>query len=269
MKSVVTLQWLLDNIDNPNLILLYSNLGDQNHTEAYIPKSRLFDIKNVFSNLESPFPNTLPTPEYFQEKCREIGVNKDSIIVVYDAKKNFSAPRVWWLFKTMGHQNVAVLNGGLQAWENTGLNLSKTLNNNFEKGNFKANFKADKVKDIHFIKNNLTKQSVLVVDARSSDRFNAVVAEPRKGLRNGNIPNSINIPYLRVLNDDGTFKSVTELKDVFKEIPQNKPLVFSCGSGVTACILFLAAQRVLNNKLSVYDGSWTEWGTLVKEESGI
>ena len=265
MKAIVSTAWLKENLDHPKLVILYSNLGDQ-ETPNYIPNSRLFDIKNTFSNLESEFPNTFPIATSFQEKCQEIGIHNDSVIVVYDARNTFSSPRVWWLFKTMGHQNVAVLNGGLQAWKNKSYPTTKTLVFAHKKGDFFANLKPQSVKNIDFIQQNLTTQQSLIIDARSADRFNGLVPEARKGLRSGHIPNSINIPYQKVLSD-GKFKSVAELKEIFKNIPEHKPLVFSCGSGVTACVVLLAAQQVIENKMAIYDGSWTEWGTLIKDKS--
>jgi len=261
MKSIVSIEWLKENIDDPNLVILYSNLGDKKRPQQYIPKSRLFDIKNTFSNVDGDFPNTFPSAVQFQDNCQKLGINNNSIIVVYDGRNTFSSPRVWWLFKTMGHQKVAVLNGGLQAWENKSHPTNKTIVVTHEKGDFLANLKSSPVKNFDFIKQNLTAQESLIIDARSADRFNGLVPESRKGLRSGHIPNSINIPYQEVLTD-GKFKSVAKLKDIFKNIPQKKSLVFSCGSGVTACVVLLAAQQVIENKMAIYDGSWTEWGTL-------
>lgn len=261
MKSIVSTEWLKENIDNPNLVVLYSNLGDKTSPTQYIPKSRLFDIKNVFSDTSSNFPNTFPSAAQFEQNCQEIGINKDSVIVVYDSRNTFSSPRVWWLFKTMGHQNVAILNGGLQAWGKAQFTSSKTLTTTFTKGNFHAHLHENSVKKFDFVKQNLITQESLIIDARSADRFLGKIPESRKGLRSGHIPKSINLPYQNVLYE-GKFKTISELKDIFKNIPKQKPFVFTCGSGVTACVILLAAQHVLENEMSIYDGSWTEWGTL-------
>ncbi len=264
MKSIVSIEWLKENLENPKLVVLYSNLGDKKAPTHYIKNSRLFDIKNTFSNLESNFPNTLPSPELFQKNCQQLGINNDHIVVVYDHRNMVSSPRVWWLFKTMGFHNVAVLNGGLQAWEESKFTVSKTLTNQFKNGNFKAHFNSCSVQYFEKIKQNISQQKLTVIDARSADRFDGIIAEPRKGLRSGNIPNSINLPYTTVL-ENGFFKSEYQLKQIFKAIPTQNPMVFTCGSGVTACVILLAAHQVLKNKLSIYDGSWTEWGTLFKD----
>ncbi len=261
MKSIVSIKWLKENLEHPNLVVLYSNLGDKITPTQYIPKSKLFDIKKVFSNTSSTFPNTFPAPDDFQKKCSAIGINKDSIIVVYDSRNTFSSPRVWWMFKTMGHKNITVLDGGLTNWITNDFSTQTNLTTSFEQGNFESDCNEDGIKLFEFIQQNIQTQTALVIDARSNDRFTGITPETRVGLRSGHIPNAINIPYTTVL-DNGKFKSTTALQEIFKNIPTQKKLVFSCGSGVTACVVLLAAQQVLKNEMAIYDGSWTEWATL-------
>ena len=210
------------------------------------------------------FPNTFPSIEKFENSCENLGINNSSIIVVYDALGVFSSARVWWMFKTFGHEKVYLLNGGLPDWINNKFPIEKLQKNIFKKGTFKAILKPDNIWNFTSITTNILEKKGLVVDARSKERFQGLVAETRTGLRSGNIPNSINITYLDVL-DNGKFKSKEKLKIVFSQIKSNQPLVFTCGSGITACIILLASKLVLNNKKSIYDGSWTEFGTLFKE----
>ena len=176
----------------------------------------------------------------------------------------YSSARVWWLFKAMGHKNVAVLNGGLPDWVSKNMPTEPlNLKSQFTEGNFKANLNLDIVRRFKDVFKNVSSQDEFIVDVRSADRFNCLVPEPREGLRMGTIPNSINIPYTDVL-ENGKIKSDKELEAIFNSLTKEKrKIVFSCGSGLTACIVMLAAQKVLKNNLAVYDGSWTEWGDLV------
>jgi len=194
-----------------------------------------------------------------------IGVNQDSIIVVYDDLGIYSSARAWWLFKTFGFKNVAVLNGGLPEWINNGYKTEekKQLQLLPEKGSFKAIYNPDNVIFFDDLNTISKDKKYKIIDARSSNRFNCLVPEPRVGLRSGTIPNSTNLPYNQVLNGN-ILKSEVELKTIFNTLSaKNKHLVFSCGSGITAAILSLAAT-ISGYKNSIYDGSWTEYGTLTQ-----
>ena len=164
----------------------------------------------------------------------------------------------------MGHQNISVLDGGLPDWLENNLPIEDKQPQLSELGNFKALLNSENIKDYIFIKANLNNSNQIVIDARSSGRFNGTAPEPREGLRSGHIPNSLNIPFGEVL-ENGKYKSKEELLAIFSEInPENKELVYSCGSGLTACIILLAGELILPNKTSVYDGSWTEWAQIEK-----
>ena len=159
----------------------------------------------------------------------------------------------------MGHQNIAVLNGGLPEWVRQGYETVQQKENNIIPGNFKAKFQSEMVKDYDFVSSNVSLQESVLIDARSGGRFEGIAPEPREGLPSGHIPGSLNLPYTHVL-ENGKFKSREDLSEIFNNLKINeKPLVFSCGSGVTACIILLASEFVLKNNKSVYDGSWTEW----------
>lgn len=267
LPSLVSVDWLQEYQHIPNLVLLdvspvtTINNHTSSTTELQIPGARYVDLKHQFSDQQSSYPNTLPSITQFEEECQKLGINNDSIIIVYDNLGIYTSPRVWWLFNIMGHQNIAVLDGGLPAWIDNGYPTEEKTNTKYDRGNFKAQFDIDLVRNHHFITDNIDHQEALVIDARSADRFNGIIPEPRKGLRSGHISNSINIPYTAVLNN-GFYKSEDELRLLLNTIPKDQPLVFSCGSGITACIVYLACSLVLPNQLAIYDGSWTEWAQI-------
>lgn len=261
MKSIVSSKWLYEQLNNPNLIVLHAGLEKIQPDTISIKNAQYFDIKNVFSNTDSNFPNSFPSDKKFQQNCQKLGINTDSIIVIYDEKGIYSSPRVWWMLKTMGHKNVAILNGGLPNWVLKNYPTSTSFIVKEKNGDFKVEKKSENIRDFKFLKENIKIASNQVIDARSSDRFNGLTKESRKGLRSGHIPNSINIPFHEVLKN-GEMKSETELKVIFKKLSSDSRVIFSCGSGITACILLLAAEQIKHNKMSIYDGSWTEWATL-------
>lgn len=266
LKSLVSAQWLLEHLEDENLIILYTTLVAKKEIisadfeNLKIRNARFFDLKEKFSDQDSDLPNTFPSEFQFQEECRKLGINKNSKIVVYDTLGIYSSPRVWFLFKSMGHELVYVLNGGLQEWIKSGFPIVNKKDEQFELGNFEAKFQPQFLTDSQVIKRNLETKSAQVVDARSELRFLGKAPESRQGLRSGNIPNSCNLHYASLL-EGGKYKSVEELKKSFTPFKNENSIIFSCGSGITACILFLAASEFLNAKLSVYDGSWTEWGS--------
>lgn len=265
-KPIVSVNWLNENLNATNLVVLDAsipNVSESNETanEFCIPNARFFDLKQKFSDTSAPFPNTMPSKEQFEEEAQKLGVNKSSFIVVYDDKGIYSSPRAWWLFRVFGFNNIAVLDGGLPAWTEAYLPLNKKECYNGTKGDFIALEPNNSMLFFNDIQRIEANNSCQIVDARSENRFKGIVAEPRKGLHSGRIPNSINLPYTELLNK-GRLKSESEIKSIFSTIIKNKPLVFSCGSGITACILALAADLLGFNNVSVYDGSWTEYGTL-------
>ena len=268
-KPLVSVNWLYQSLDATNLIVLNGTLPkvslDKNEIKTIdfqIPNARFFDIKKDFSIQEAPFPNTALEPNDFESKARSLGVNKDSCIVVYDEHGIYSSARVWWLFKTMGFHNIAVLNGGFPTWNAAGFNVEEKQIHPFNKGDFKVNHNQKLLINSDAVFNSLNSDNTQILDARSSGRFHSIAPEPRAKIRSGHIPTSKSLPYSSLLN--GTeLKSTEELQELFKEVNlQNKELVFSCGSGITACVLALGATVAGYQKLSVYDGSWTEWGSL-------
>ena len=223
------------------------------------PSARRVKLKKVFLDKDSPFPNTIPNPQEFESEARKLGINQESEIVVYDTKGVYSSPRLWWLFKVMGHENISVLDGGLPDWIKSGFPTEETHTESFELGDFEVNFNRTSVVEFNQVTDNIREHNFLIVDARSEDRFNGTGKEPRKHLKSGKIDNSVNIPFKEVLVN-GKYKSRDELNALFEEKCQGeKDLVFSCGSGITACIVMLASQMSYSKSQKVYDGSWTEW----------
>ena len=265
MEEIVSVDWLAKNLEDEHLILLDASFSGPkgNKTSKLnnltIPGARFFNLKEKFSDKSSSFPNTMPSSKQFEQECQKLGVNQNSMIVVFDNQGIYSSPRVWWMFKVMGHENVAVLNGGLPEWVNKNYNILEIDQRNYRKGNFKANFHKRFVKRYEDILNNIESNTFTIVDARSEGRFNGTEKEPRAHLKSGNIPNSVNIPFKEVLKN-GKFKSSSELKQIFtsKDLI-SKDLIFSCGSGLTACIVLLASEIAFKKSRFIYDGSWTEW----------
>jgi len=270
--SLVSVDWLFENLKNPNLVILDAtikkvtspNSGEES-TKEQIKGAHFFDIKNKFSEVSAPFPNTILSPKEFQDKVRKLGINNDSIIVVYDDLGIYSSPRAWWLFKSMGHKNVAVLNGGLLAWKEAKYPIEKQITHLGNIGNFKVNYNPTLINNYKEVLNSISNKDEIILDARSENRFKGIDPEPRKGLRSGHIPASKNLPYSELIVNN-KLKNKKELKNIFTNlISEDQRIIFSCGSGITACILALGAEIAgYEENVSVYDGSWTEWGSLLE-----
>ena len=266
-NSLVSAAWLNEHLADENLVILDSSpatnvSGLKSDLDGLvIPGARYFDLKGQFSDPKSPYPNTLPSPGDFEKAARSLGINGNSRIVVYDNLGAYTSPRVWWMFKSMGHEEVSVLDGGLGDWVKSGFETVDAHQKSFEVGDFVSHFHPETVKSISEVIENIEQSSFELVDARSKGRFEGTAPEPREGMSSGHLPNSCNLPFEEVLND-GKFKSPGELRQIFSDLKlSDKPITFSCGSGLTACIILLAAEQVLPNQKSVYDGSWTEYAS--------
>jgi thiosulfate/3-mercaptopyruvate sulfurtransferase len=263
-EPIVSVEWLKTNIDAENLIVLDGTINKVfNPDQIQILNTRLFDIKKKFSDIENQFPSAFPSEEQFQKEAQNLGINNNSAIVVYDDKGIYSSARVWWLFKAFGYANVAVLNGGFPAWLKLDLPTEVMKNYTGEKGGFTAKLQPNFMKFFNDVKQASENKTHTIIDARSAGRFNCEVPEPREGLRMGTIPNSVNLPFMDLLVD-GVLKPKVELEKAFYMLAEkDDAIIFSCGSGLTACVLALGAEIAGYKNLSVYDGSWTEWGSLV------
>ncbi len=270
IRYIVSSKWLQDHLLDDDLVILEvfqikNKAGLDTAIEGSIKGSIPVSIKSDFSDPNGHFSNTFPTTNQFATACNRFGISNDSKVVIVDKLGIYTSPRLWFLFRAMGHKNVAILNGGLPAWKQEGYETINKLNVPIPTVNYNAQLLPEYLKNIEYIKKNCVSKKSIIIDARSSDRFLSVVPEPRKEIRNGNIPNSINIPFKSLLKGH-KYKSKEELRSIFSEHKLNDmPLIFSCGSGVTACVLMLAAEMINTNPKSIYDGSWTEWASLVKE----
>lgn len=270
MKPIISVKELKNSLNDPDLMLLDASpaatiSGERSSLEGKtIPEARSFDLKNCFSNLQSSFPNTVPSPAQFEEECLKLGIRQSSNIVVFDNLGIYTSPRVWWLFKVMGHDNISVLDGGLPEWVKAGFSAVDKVKEEHQRGSFRASYQKDLVVSYDQVLGNLDDKGFTVVDARAAGRFHGTSPEPRKNLQSGCIPNSVNIPYKEVLTARGTLKSPEELRALFEQqgVGHSSNLVFSCGSGLTACIIMLAHEVGCGNGQRIYDGSWTEWATL-------
>mgnify|MGYP000131930420 CR=1 FL=1 len=256
-------------LDAPDIVIIDASWympGDgkdaqAEYLEEHIPGAIFFDIDEI-ADLKSSLPHMLPPPEKFSSRMRSMGIGDGSRIVVYDSKGIFSAARVWWTFRVMGVEDVTVLNGGLPKWKREGLPLESGEPRLRSARHFTSRRNADLVRDVSDMQALLKDHSAEIVDARSADRFEGRVPEPRPGLRSGHIPGAHNVPYGKLLKQDGTLKSTAELEALFSEagVDLTKPVVTSCGSGITASVLALALATMGHRRTAVYDGSWAEWG---------
>jgi thiosulfate/3-mercaptopyruvate sulfurtransferase len=267
-SPIVSVAWLKNHLEDPNLVVLNASIpkvtdaSEEISEEKLIPNSRFFDIKTKFSDTSAPFPSTFPSETQFTKQAQLLGIKKDSAIVVYDTKGIYSSARAWWLFKAFGHQNIAVLDGGLPAWNKANYATESYRPYQGENGNFVGFVNKRAMKFFDDVKMESKNKSHIIMDARSEVRFKCLIDEPREGLRRGTIPNSVNLPFEDVL-DGYCLKSADKLKLIFSELAKpNDSITFSCGSGITACVLALGADIAGYKNISVYDGSWTEWGSL-------
>lgn len=266
-SALVSIDWFYENLENKHLVILDATIPKVAEKQDHIvPKTKIkgaifFDVKNEFSDINSVYPNTVLPPLEFEQKAKELGINTNSCIVVYDDLGIYSSPRVWWMFHLMGFKNIAVLNGGMPLWKSKGYPTETPRNKVQDMGNFKVDYHFEKIKHTKDIFKNISSQEALIVDARSKERFLGVVSEPRKEVEVGHIPDSKNLPYTEVI-ENHFFKSKKSLLQIYSNLNKsNKPFVFSCGSGITASILALGAEIAGYSNYAIYDGSWTEWGS--------
>ena len=270
-NSLITPQFLAENLSAENLIILdasmkpVTNIGVSEPTApTYIPNSLRFDYDNEIKDHNTSLPHMMPSPEFFTEEMQKMGIHKDSAIVVYDNVGVYASPRAWWMFRAMGHDNVAVLDGGLPVWMKAGYETTATLSSATKRGDFVSHPRPELIVDSQTVTHALSDSAYSVMDARSAGRFKGQEPEPRAGLRGGHMPGAVSLPFSET-QTNGVMKSPALLREMFNEY-QNKKLIFSCGTGVTACILALAADQAGVKNLSVYDGSWAEWGAV---DSGL
>ncbi|MES2254601.1 MAG: 3-mercaptopyruvate sulfurtransferase [Pseudomonadota bacterium] len=264
MSDIVSAEWLIQNLTKVRVVDASWYMPAEKRDAkaefeaAHIPGAVFYDI-DALSDQGTTLPHMLPLPEQFARDAGALGIDDGDMVVVYDGTGIFSAPRVWWALRAMGHEKVAVLDGGMPAW--------KTAGGAIESGpaqpktaTFTARPNGGILRDFGAVKAALGHTQVL--DARSAPRFEGSEAEPRAGLKSGHMPGSANIPYRAVLTSDSKLKDDASLQKLFAEkgVDLRAPIITSCGSGVTAAILMLALEKVGSRQVAIYDGSWTEWG---------
>lgn len=263
----VSTDWLAAHLDAPDLVLIdaaWYMPGDPRdaaaeYAQRHIPGAERFDIDEVADH-STDLPHMLPEPADFAVHVRRMGVEPTLRVVIYDGPGLFSAPRVWWMFRAMGHENVAVLEGGLTKW----IAEARPLEAGWVQkphGEFKAHPQPNLMRDFEQVRAALA-EGQQVLDARAADRFTGAVPEPRAGLRGGHMPGARNLPWPTVVTPEGMLAPRADLERAFiaAGVDLDRPIVTTCGSGVSAAILSLALARLGRWDSAVYDGSWAEWG---------
>ena len=266
---LVSTEWLAEHLKDANVKLLDATfklpgvlpLPKDDYLAAHIPGAVYFDVDAV-SDHSNPLPHMFPSAEQFGRDIGALGVSNADTVVIYDAGGWVAAPRAWWMFLSYGHRDVRILNGGLKKWRAEGRAV-ESGEVTAKPATFKANYDARRVRSIEQMIANVASRAEQVIDARAADRFEGRAVEPRPGIRSGHIPGALNLPYNNLFDAaTGTMKPLDELKKAFAGagVDTAKPIVTSCGSGVSAAVLTLALYRLGVRGTALYDGSWAEWG---------
>ena len=269
-KNIVSTDWLAQHLEAPDIRIIDSSWyfpqekrnAEQEFLECHIPGASFFDIDKIKDN-DNDLPHMLPPSAMFNSTVRKLGIGDGHKVVIYDGLGMRSAARLWWMFKVFGYSDVVVLDGGFPKWVKENRSTTADLT---EKEIRHLTIYEDKsiVADRDDVLRATKLNHCSIIDARSEGRFMGTAPEPRSGLRSGSIENSINVPYETLLNEDFTFKKKREILDIFskKGVVFNNYIITTCGSGVTAAVLYLALDEIGCSKISLYDGSWAEWGKI-------
>lgn len=267
-SHLVSTEWLADRLDAPDIRVAdaswYLPQAERDprkeYESAHIPRAVFFDIDDLVDE-RSALPHMLAPAPKFASRMRKLGLGDGNTIVVYDSAGIYSAARAWWMFRAMGHDEVFVLDGGFPKWKREGRPIEDLPPQPFAR-HFTPRPNNALIRDYTQVAHALQTKSAQVADARSANRFMGRETEPRPGVRPGHMPGALNIPYTELTAEDGTLKTRSALRDLFGErgIDTGKPVVTTCGSGITAAILMLALNEAGAENVAVYDGSWADWG---------
>jgi thiosulfate/3-mercaptopyruvate sulfurtransferase len=267
-RWLVSTQWLEDHLAAPDVVVVDGSFylvtqkrdAREEYLAAHVPGAVFFDI-DAISDHTNPLPHMLPSAEAFSSAMRALGIGDGETLVIYDGLGLYSAPRVWWTFRAFGVREVYILDGGFPKWKAEGRPIESGEVKRMPR-HFTARLDHGMVADVADVQKALANHSAQVVDARAADRFRGEAPEPRPGLRAGHMPGALNVPYAALL-EDGRLRPREELAAAFAAggVDTDKPVITSCGSGVTAAILTFALDALGKEQTSVYDGSWTEWGS--------
>ncbi len=266
---LVSTDWLAEHLNAPDVRIVdaswylpsESRDARAEYEAEHIPNAIFFDLDDICDNVDG-VPHMLPSAAKFASRMRKLGIGDGNRVVVYDGAGLFSAARAWWMFKTMGHEDVAVLDGGLPKWKAENRPLSDMAPMPRER-HYTARRNNLLIRDSNQVLRNIETGREQVFDARSNGRFEGTEPEPRADLRSGHIPGSLCLPFSSLLNDDKTMKSESELREAFDAAgyDSSRPAITSCGSGVTAAVLYLGLSLIGHRSVALYDGSWAEWGS--------
>ena len=267
--SLVSVTWLRQHLEHPDLIIFDASwhmpaTGRDAFSEwqqEHIPGARFFDFDGRICDPDSDLPHMMPEADLFTRELQLLGLRQDSVVVVYDVMGMFSSPRAWWMLRSMGCENVALLDGGLVAWDEADYPIESLAEEpEYQPGDFISRMDRASIADAAEVLAALDNDSVCVLDARPEPRFSGATEEPRPGLRRGHMPGALNLPFAEVFKH-GLLKPRDELREIIAPlIADSERTICSCGSGVTACIIAFAAEYVGYNNLAIYDASWCEWG---------
>lgn len=267
-RWLVSTEWLQDHLSAPDIVVVDGSFylaamqrnAREEYLAAHIPGAVFFDI-DAIADHTSNLPHMLPSAEAFSSAMRALGIGDGETIVIYDGLGLYGAPRVWWTFRTFGAREVFILDGGFPKWKTEGRPIEQGEIKRMPR-HFTARLDHGSVAAVADVQKALASHGAQVVDARGADRFRGEAPEPRPGLRSGHMPGALNVPYATLLQD-GRLRPRGQLAAAFAAggVDTGKPVITSCGSGVTAAILSFALEALGNEKTSVYDGSWVEWGS--------